>query len=161
MRPRLKSWAKARFEIAARRGVERLARRARRLMDHFTRFAGDSLRPRGISSQLILLRAVRAFAAELGRSRRDGETGRGHAHHLIGDMIRLVLKRVIDLPDDELRLKKRMWRLMSGRRVGRKHWDLTKIPWQASPTLLRSEIVRLGGCGCLRSPRQQPERTGW
>ena len=97
-------------------------------MNNFGRLHGDSLPPRGISSELVLLLAIRAFTAELGRSRGNGEAGLGHAHHLIGDAIRLVLERIIDLPDDQLRLNKRMWRLMSGRPVGRKHWDLTEIP---------------------------------
>jgi hypothetical protein len=119
---------KARFEMGARLSIERPARRAQRMMDHLGGFASRGLRSKGISSEFVLLLAIRALAAELGRSRRDGEAGLGHAHHLGGDMIRLVLERIIDLPDDQLRLDKRIWRLMLNRSIGRKHWDLTEIP---------------------------------
>ena len=50
------------------------------------------------SSQAAHLRLSRTGAGG------DGELGIEHAHHLVGDVVRLMLKRIVGLPDNELRL---------------------------------------------------------
>src|SRR5271169_6540741 len=95
----------ARLEIGARRGVERLPGRAQRLMHAGWRLADGGM-PRGpLFLKFFLLIASRAFAAD--PRRRGGHRGPrgGHAHHLVGDAIRLMLKRIIHRADFELRLK--------------------------------------------------------
>ena len=57
---------------------------------------------RGGRGPVHLLLAGGAGAADPHRRRSDGEGGVGHAHHVVGDAVRLILKRIIDLSDNEL-----------------------------------------------------------
>src|SRR4051794_186080 len=66
-----------------------------------------------------------AFLAELGRSGGDGEFGGGHACNLVVDGVRLMLKRIVGLPGNELclycawewRCSEQGWRLRSVHQV--------------------------------------------
>jgi hypothetical protein len=56
------------------------------------------------------------------------QCGFGHAHHLFGDAVRLMLQRIIDLSDGELPLEERGSRFWSAWPVGRKQRELAEIP---------------------------------
>ena len=94
-----------RGSISARRGVERLAGRAQRLMprSRASLKAGRSRgRPPSFEAFLLLAAAFRltlyltspAFAADLQRRGHRSPRGR-HAHGLVGDAIGLMLQRII------------------------------------------------------------------
>jgi hypothetical protein len=68
------------------------------------RLADAGLQPGLLLLTLVLLLAGRAFAADLLRCGRHGNIGIGHSHHLVGDAIRFMLKRIIGLSDHELSL---------------------------------------------------------
>jgi len=55
--------------------------------------------------RLLLFLAGRAFCNADRRSLPHLRCGIGHAHHLVGDAIRLVFERIVDLSNNELRLK--------------------------------------------------------
>jgi hypothetical protein len=57
----------------------------------------------GLQRPCLLLSAGGAFASEP-RWRSDGELGSGHPHDMVGDAVSLMFQRVVDLPDNELRL---------------------------------------------------------
>jgi hypothetical protein len=61
------------------------------------------IRPSSKLSGLLFLTG-RTFPAELRRSRGDDGFGDGQANPLVGDAVRLVLKRIVDLSDSKLPL---------------------------------------------------------
>ena len=102
-----KASTEARLEVGARCRVKRLTGSAKHLIH-----AGRRLAEGGFGSArfpflqlLFFLRlAGRAFAADLRWRRGRLNLWRGHAHHLIGDAICFMLKRIIGLSDHELSL---------------------------------------------------------
>jgi hypothetical protein len=54
--------------------------------------------------QRLFLLASGTFAADLRGRTGDGEIGVGHAHHLVGNAVRLMLKRIVGRSNGELRL---------------------------------------------------------
>jgi hypothetical protein len=54
--------------------------------------------------RLVIFLAGGAFAADLRWRSHHGKLGRGHPHHLIGDAVRLLLKRIARRVDHELGL---------------------------------------------------------
>jgi hypothetical protein len=91
------------------------------------RLAGGGLRPQLFLLKFFLILAFVAFAANL--RRRGGRHGirRLHAHHIVGDAVRLMLKLIIWLSDHELSLKDTGLRRQSVW-VRRKERDLAQIP---------------------------------
>jgi hypothetical protein len=69
---------------------------------------------------LLLLLALGALAADLGRRGGDGERPVRHAHHHVGDAVRLALERVVHRADRKLCVEAegRERRLAIGRNVG-------------------------------------------
>ena len=136
-----KSSSEARLEERACDRIEWLSRRAKYLV-HYGRRLSDRLlgRSRRLSLNfffffLFCRFAKSAFTADLRRPRRDGgESRTGHAHDLVSNTIRLMLKRIADPSDNKLclfgacRRKRRACRVNSVGSVRRKHGDLAEIP---------------------------------
>jgi len=107
--------------------------------------------PRGLLLKLFLPLAFRAFAADLRRRGRGGDLGGGHAHHLLGNAVRLALQRIVDRSDRELwlygtrqrGLRERGWRLRSACPLRREKRNLAEIPRDAGIADDPVEHVRL------------------
>ena len=94
-----------------------------------------------------------AFSADLRWSRGVGEFGVRHAHHLVGDAVRLVLERIVDVSDSELRLldaclvkpesAEQGSRLRSVCPFRWKYWDRVEIPRDTGGCLTGAQ-ARLG-----------------
>jgi hypothetical protein len=96
--------SEARFKKSAIGCIEGLPGGTEYLMHNTGRLTGAGLRPSGFLLKLYFLLAGSAFAAEPVRCCSDGELGRGHAHYLVCDAIRLVLQRMVDLSNFKMRL---------------------------------------------------------
>jgi hypothetical protein len=96
--------AETQLEESTGRCVKWLPGRAERLTNDARRNANccfGRLGTHGLQPLRLFLTGG-AFAAEpLGRGR-DGDPWGGHADHLVGDTVRLMLKRIVDLSDNEL-----------------------------------------------------------
>jgi hypothetical protein len=96
--------------------------------------------------------AASTFAADLQGRSANGKIRVRHAHHRIGDAVSLMLEGIVNGSDDELRRYDarerrsggRKWRLRLVRLVGRKHWDLAKIPGGAARHLSDRRVLSTG-----------------
>src|SRR5262245_24373696 len=144
-----------RLEISARRRIERLPRRTEYLIHdrrHLT--GGDRSHPRRLLLKFFffLSLAGSAFAAHLRWRGTKRHLRHRHAHHLFGNPIRLMLQRIIDGADFEVRLNGRPGEARCqklGRRLefaahplGRKGRYLAEIPSKAARSSFASHAFR-------------------
>jgi hypothetical protein len=114
------------FHEPAGSGVKWLPGRAQHLMhDAGHLAAGGDGRPGrlGLKLPAFLVLTGCAFSTELRLSEGGGNVGIGHPHHIAGDAIRLILKWIVDVPDNELPLND-AW--LRRRREGRLHLRLVR-----------------------------------
>jgi hypothetical protein len=133
------------FEEGASGRVKWLPGRAEHLMHNGGGLAGSNLGrsgPVGLKRLRLFLLAAAATAADLWWRGGYGDFGGAEAHHLIGDAVRLVLKRVVYPPDGEI---------CGAARAPEERLDRTDLRWLERVRLTRTPDFAWMGCAYLRS----------